>query len=124
MLHFLLEIIIMTRSTKTRLLLRDKYEVVHSDRLYRPGRTQLFGGLGIAKRLLGGFGGMLLREHFFKWCNLVRFGACFHNFFTLKKILNNHFLYFFGVYSKLKLGVASPPPSPNRPTPLNIYYIS
>ena len=39
MLHFLLEIIIMTRSTKTRLLLRDKYKVVHSDRLYRPVET-------------------------------------------------------------------------------------
>ena len=37
MLHFLLEIIIMTRSTKTRLLLRDKCKVIHSDRLYRPG---------------------------------------------------------------------------------------
>ena len=36
MLHFLMEIIIMTRSTKTRLLLRDKCKVVHSDRLYRP----------------------------------------------------------------------------------------
>ena len=36
MLHFLLEIIIMTRLTKTRLLLRDKCKVVHSDRLYRP----------------------------------------------------------------------------------------
>ena len=36
MLHFLLDIIIMTRSTKTRLLLRDKCKVVHSDRLYRP----------------------------------------------------------------------------------------
>ena len=39
MLHFLLEIIIMTRSTKTRLLLRDKCKVVHSDRLYRPAYT-------------------------------------------------------------------------------------
>ena len=36
MLHFLLEIIIMNLSTKTRLLLRDKCKVVHSDRLYRP----------------------------------------------------------------------------------------
>ena len=35
MLHFLLEIIIMTRSTRTRLLLRDKCKVVHSDCLYR-----------------------------------------------------------------------------------------
>ena len=25
--------------------------------------------------LLGGFGGMLPREFFFKWCNLVRFGV-------------------------------------------------
>ena len=33
---FLLEIIIINRSIKTRLLLRDKYKVVHSDRLYRP----------------------------------------------------------------------------------------
>ena len=40
MLHFWLEIIIMTRSTKTRLLLRDKCKVVHSDRLYRPDYTQ------------------------------------------------------------------------------------
>ena len=38
MLHFLLEIIIMTRLTKTKLLLRDKCKVVHSDRLYRPVR--------------------------------------------------------------------------------------
>ena len=36
MLHFMLEIIIMTPSTKTRLLLRDKCKVIHSDRLYRP----------------------------------------------------------------------------------------
>ena len=36
MLHFLLEIIVMTRSTKTRLLLRNKCKVVHSDHLYRP----------------------------------------------------------------------------------------
>ena len=36
MLHFLLEIIIMTRSTKTRFMLQDKCKVVHSDGLYRP----------------------------------------------------------------------------------------
>ena len=41
MLHFLLDIIIMTRSTKTRLLLRDKCKVVHSDRLYRPVFTSI-----------------------------------------------------------------------------------
>ena len=32
----------MNRSTKTRLLLRDKYKVVHSDRLYRPGYTYIY----------------------------------------------------------------------------------
>ena len=31
----------MNRSTKTRLLLRDKYKVVHSDRLYRPAHSLL-----------------------------------------------------------------------------------
>ena len=31
----------MTRSTKTRLLLRDKCKVVHSDRLYRPVTHEL-----------------------------------------------------------------------------------
>ena len=34
----------MNRSTKTRLLLRDKYKVVHSDRLYRPPYRLLFNG--------------------------------------------------------------------------------
>ena len=55
---------------------------------------QLFGGLSelhaakrlttrdVAKRLLGGFGGMLSRENFFEWCNLMRFGAYFQNLFT------------------------------------------
>ena len=38
---------------------------------------------GVAARLLGGSEGMLPREKFTKWCNLVRFGAFFHNFFTL-----------------------------------------
>ena len=46
---------------------------------------------GVAERLLGGFLGMLPREILFKWCNLVRFGAYFHTFFTLKKSRNIHF---------------------------------
>ena len=54
MLHFLLEIIIMTRSTKTRLLLRDKCKVVHSDRLYRPSSNSKCGAV---------------------WCGAVRCGA-------------------------------------------------
>ena len=52
----------------------------------------LGGGLatrGVAMRLLGGFGGMLPRN-FFEWCNLVRFGEYFHNFFTFKKSKNNY----------------------------------
>ena len=28
------------------------------------------------------------QNFFFEWCNLVRFGACFHNFFTFKKSKN------------------------------------
>ena len=43
---------------------------------------------GVAMRLLGGFGGMLPRKFFFELCNLVRFGANFHNFFTFKKSKN------------------------------------
>ena len=39
-----------------------------------------------AKRrdLLGGFGGMLPREIFFKWCNLVRFGVYLDQILCLK----------------------------------------
>ena len=43
--------------------------------------------------LLGGFGGMLPREFFFKWCNLVRFGEYFDQIFSLKHLKNYHFLY-------------------------------
>ena len=53
------------------------------------------GGLatrGVAMRLLGGFGGMLPRNFFFEWCNLVRLGAYFHKFFTFKKSKNITFL--------------------------------
>ena len=32
---------------------------------------------GEATRLLGGFGGLLPRENFLKWCNLVRFREYF-----------------------------------------------
>ena len=41
MLHFLLEIIIINRSNKTRSLLRDKYDRCHSDRHYRGWSTLL-----------------------------------------------------------------------------------
>ena len=34
--------------------------------------------------LLGGFGGMLPRENFLKWCNLVRFGEYFDQILSLK----------------------------------------
>ena len=43
--------------------------------------------------LLGGFGGMLPREIFFKWCNLVRFGVYFDQILSLKNFKNYHFLY-------------------------------
>ena len=35
--------------------------------------------------LLGGSGGMLLREHFLKWCNLVRFGVYLDQILGIKK---------------------------------------
>ena len=71
---------------------------------YAGFNNQLFGGLGelhalkrlathgVAKRLLGGMEACF-PENFFKWCNLVRFGAYFHKFFTLKKSKSIHFLY-------------------------------
>ena len=39
-----------------------------------------------AKRraFLGGFGGMHLRENFFKWCNLVRLGVYLDQILSLK----------------------------------------
>ena len=52
-----------------------------------------FRGGGLAKRLLGGFGGMLPRKKNFESCNLVRFGAYFHKFFTFKKSKNIYLLY-------------------------------
>ena len=43
--------------------------------------------------LLGGFGGMLPRENFLKWRNLVRFGVYFDQILSLKNFKNYHFLY-------------------------------
>ena len=47
---------------------------------------------GVATRLLGGFGGMLPPPKIFELCNLVRFAAYFHKFFTFKKSRNIIFL--------------------------------
>ena len=54
-----------------------------------------FGNLHVAKPcdLLGGFGGMLPREIFLKWCNMVRFGVYFDQILSLKNFKNYHFLY-------------------------------
>ena len=43
--------------------------------------------------LLGGFGGMPIRENFLKWCNLVRFGVYFDHILSLRNLKNYHFLY-------------------------------
>ena len=45
--------------------------------------------------LLGGFGGMLPRENFLKWCNLVRFGVYLIDpiNLSLKFFEKYHFLY-------------------------------
>ena len=53
-----------------------------------------WGGACDAMRLLGRFGGMLPRKKFFEWCNLVRFGAYFHNFFTFKKSVHSPLIIF------------------------------
>ena len=41
---------------------------------------------GKAMRFARGFGGMLPRENFLKWCNLVRFGVYFDQILSLKNI--------------------------------------
>ena len=48
---------------------------------------------GEATRLLGGFGGMLPREIFKKWCNLVRFREYFAKILSKNNLNNSHFLY-------------------------------
>ena len=57
------------------------------------GPRILFSDLEICMALLGGFGGMLPRENFLKWCNLVRFGVYFDKILSLKNFNNYHFLY-------------------------------
>ena len=43
--------------------------------------------------LLGGFGGMLTRENFIKWYNLVRFREYFAKILSKNNLKNSHFLY-------------------------------
>ena len=62
------------------------------------GRVQNFSGkVGVfapcSARLLGGFGGMLLRENFLKWCNLVRFREYFAKILSKNNLKSSHFLY-------------------------------
>ena len=45
------------------------------------------------RTFLGGFGGMLPRENFFKWCNLLRFGVYLDQILSLKIFKNYYFLY-------------------------------
>ena len=52
-------------------------------------------GRGKATRLIEGFGGMLPREKFKKWCNLVRFGVYF------AAILSKKFAKMFILYTKV-----------------------
>ena len=48
--------------------------------------TKRHGAHGEAMRFVRGFGGMLPRENFLKWCNLVRFGVYFDQILSLKNI--------------------------------------
>ena len=57
--------------------------------------AKLHASRGKATRLLGGFGGMLPRENFKKWCNLVRFGVHF------AAILSKKFAKMFILYTKV-----------------------
>ena len=47
----------------------------------------------LRRALLGGFGGMLHRENFFKWCNLVRFGVYLDQILSLQNFKSYYFLY-------------------------------
>ena len=66
---------------------------------------------GEAMSFARGFGGMLPREFFFKWCNLVRFGVYFDQILSLKNFKNYHFLYknfkncnfYYFLYKNLKI---------------------
>ena len=49
--------------------------------------------LRFAPRLARGFGGMLLWENFFKWCNLVRFDVYLDQILSLQNFKSYHFLY-------------------------------
>ena len=49
---------------------------------------------GEATRLLGGFGGMLPRENFKKWCNLVRFREYFAKILS-KKIIQKLIIFLY-----------------------------
>ena len=49
--------------------------------------------LRFAPRLARGVRGMLPREFFFKWCNLVRFGVYLGQILSLKNFKNYYFLY-------------------------------
>ena len=59
------------------------------------GNIHLACGMYCASRraLLGEFGGMLPREIFFKWCNLVPSGVCLGQILSLKNFKNYYFFY-------------------------------
>ena len=62
------------------------------------GASPGFGRGGGAKNFFFRFGNLHVarhapREHFLKWCNLVRFGVYFDQILSLKIFKNYHFLY-------------------------------
>ena len=73
-------------------------------RIWQGGRPRIFffrfGNLHVAK--LWGFGGMLPRENFLKWCHLVRFGVYFDHILSLKNYKKK--LPFFYI-KKLKIAI-------------------
>ena len=84
---------------------------------FRGGSIFFWKSVGEAARLLGGFGGMLPRENFKKWCNLVRFREYF------AKILSKNGHFFYIKITDMKIEINRPenisPPPRNLSNPLN-----
>ena len=65
-----------SNSGVSRILFRGGFKIFLEKSGYLHGAKR-HAARGEATRLLGGFGGMLPREIFLKWCNLVRFREYF-----------------------------------------------
>ena len=76
----------------------------------------------LRRALLGEFGGMLPRENFFKWCNLVRFGVYLDQILSLQNFKSYYFLYIFIYFILLVFITLSFGYRQNQPHALINYY--